>query len=115
RAGAVVGLRGESPYDVARVRGLVAGQYPDDARLQKNCGFFLPPMAVLVFAPFAAVPWPAAKVLYAILTGLAVLAVGLLPRLWRPSDDPPPGPPVVWLGLPLLVALNPLTLAVGIV
>ena len=49
----------------------VAAQYPDDENLIANCGYFLPPMAVLVFAPFAPVPWPVAKLVYAVINGLA--------------------------------------------
>jgi hypothetical protein len=76
RAGALLGLRGGSPYDREALRELVRGQYPGDEGLAENCGFFLAPQAVAVFAPFAALPWPAAKAAWSLLSfGLAGLAV----------------------------------------
>ncbi len=76
RAGALLGLRGGSPYDQDALRELVRGQYPGDDRLAENCGFFLAPQAVAVFAPFAALPWPAAKAAWSLASfGLAGLAV----------------------------------------
>ena len=85
RAGAEIGLRGESPYDRAKVRDLVAVQFPDDHLLQENCGYFLPPQAALVFAPFAALPYPAAKVLWALVNGLCAAAVLLVLRVFAPG------------------------------
>jgi hypothetical protein len=76
RAGALLGLRGGSPYDQHALRELVRGQYPGDDKLVENCGFFLAPQAVAVFGPFAALPWPAAKAAWSLLSfGLAGLAV----------------------------------------
>ena len=82
RAGAAIGLRGESPYDAEKIRTAVEGQFPAHEKLAANCGFFLPPAAVAVFAPFAALPYPAAKVAWALATGLSGLGVLLLPRLF---------------------------------
>src|SRR5262245_7912083 len=68
RAGAQIGIRGESPYDIARFRELASAQFPDPDPQPKpdsfllNCGYFLPPMAILVLAPFAVLSWTAAKV-----------------------------------------------------
>jgi hypothetical protein len=75
RAGAYLGLRG-SPYDQPALVELVRGQYPGDDKLIENCGFFLAPQTVAVFAPFTALPWPIAKAAWSLLSfGLAGLAV----------------------------------------
>lgn len=68
RAGAVIGLDGRSPYDNATLRELVVVQYPDDPMLANNLGFFLPPHAIVLFAPFALMPWVVAKYTFATLT-----------------------------------------------
>src|SRR5262249_30443016 len=76
RAGATLGLRGGSPYDQGALRELVRGQYPPDSALIDNCGFFLAPQAVVVFAPFVPLPWPLAKAAWSLVSfalgGLAV-------------------------------------------
>ncbi len=87
RAGSVLGLRGESPYDPAKIRAMVAEQFPDAEMLIENCGYFLPPQAIALFAPFAAIPYPAAKILWAIANGLAAFACLLLPRLFGRSRE----------------------------
>jgi hypothetical protein len=108
RAGAQIALRGESPYDLAKVRAAVADQFPGDPTLINNCGFFLPPQAFLVFAPFAALPYPAAKVAWAVGLGLSAAAVltvlCILGTRWPRSL---PGQL-----LPAVLLLNYLTLAV---
>jgi hypothetical protein len=107
RAGALLGLRGGSPYDPQALQDLVRGQYPGDDKLADNCGFFLAPQAVAVFTPFAALPWPAAKAVWSLLSfGLAGLAVW---RLTAFTTDPD------WLRrfVPLVAAgflLNPIVL-----
>ena len=117
RAGAALGLRGESPYDLARVRELVAAQFPDPhpgpTSLVANCGFFLPPAAVVLFAPFAVLPWTGAKLHWAILTSLAGWAVARLPGLFRRPGDTPPS--LVGRLLPFVLLFNPLTAAVLVV
>jgi hypothetical protein len=105
RAGADRGLRGESPYDGGWLQPLVAAQYPDDGYLRDNCGFFLPPQAVLVFAPFAAVPFLVAKVLWALLTGACVAAALLVLRTFAPR-------PQTGVGAPFVLAFNYLTFKV---
>ena len=49
----------------AACRGAVPGR-EREASSSTTAGYFLPPLAVVVFAPFAALPWPAAKVLWAV-------------------------------------------------
>ena len=111
RAGAVIGLRGESPYDPEAVKALVAGQFPDAEDLIANCGFFLPPLAIPVFAPFAVLPYPVAKVAWAILMGLSGAATLLVLRLFTP----PAKPSLVGHLVPFLLLLNLLTLAIVVV
>lgn len=118
RAGAEIGLRGESPYDLARVRRLAAAQFPDPEPKEDsfvlNCGYFLPPMAVLTFAPFALVPWAAAKLAWCAALTAAGIGLATLPDLFRP-----PGartrPGVLRLVVSALLVLNPLVLAIAAV
>ena len=111
RLGSEIGLRGESPYDTAKVRERVADQFPDDADFIDNCGFFLPPQAMVVFAPFALVDYPTAKFLWAAVVGLSAAASLLLLRTFGTA------PPVTFAGraIPLFLLLNFLTLGVVIV
>ncbi|HJZ55298.1 MAG TPA: glycosyltransferase family 87 protein, partial [Gemmataceae bacterium] len=120
RAGAELGLRGESPYRLEPIRERVGEQFPDanpkpDAKeevkadaLVNNCGFFLPPQAIVVFAPFAAVPYSTAKVLWSLTTGLSAAAVLLLLRTFGNS------PPRSLIGqlVPLFLLLNFLTIGI---
>jgi hypothetical protein len=108
RAGAEMGRRGESPYDRAKVQALVAHQYPNDRLLHENCGYFLPPQAVIVFAPFAALPYPAAKVLWALVTGLCAAAGLFVLRAFVSAPLPRGGQ----LLLPLVLSVNYLTVLV---
>ena len=78
RAGAELPQRGLSPFDTEALRADVAGQFPDATEFIDNCGFFLTPQAVALFTPFAALPWPVARVAWA---GLSLAA--LLAGLWR--------------------------------
>ena len=119
RVGAVIALKGETPYDVPKVRALVAEQFPDpDAQpdsLVNNCGYFPPPLALVLYLPFAAVPWPAAKLLWAATTLFAAWAVTKLPGLFlRPGE---PAPPVagVWQFVPIVLVLNTMMIAVVVV
>jgi hypothetical protein len=89
----------------------VAAQYPDDERLTTNSGYFLPPQAVVVFAPFAAVPYPAARVLWAATVGLSGLALLLVLRTFGAR------PPETLAGrlIPFFLLLNFLTIGVVLV
>lgn len=116
-AGAALGLRGESPYALAPIREVVAAQFPDPdpspTSFVNNCGFFLPPAAVVLFAPFALVPWPMAKLLWAVVTAIAGWAVARSPELFRrPADT---RPPLIDRLLPFVLLLNPLVAAVMVV
>jgi glycosyl transferase family 87 len=112
RLGAELAARGENPYDVPRVRGHIAAQYPDAKEFIENSGYFLPPQAVVLFLPFAALPWTAAKVLWAIAIGVAAYFIARLPVMLR--DGAQPSRLTAWL-LPFVMLLNPLSLAVVVV
>jgi len=115
RLGAELAARGENPYDVAKIQQHVAAAYPEDDENTKqfvaNCGYFLPPLAVLAFLPLAAMSTVAAKVCWAFVLGIAAFFIARLPGLLQPSGSPPLAiiPRSV---VPLLLVLNPLTLVV---
>ncbi len=109
-SGAAMGLRGESPYDTPKMHGRVAEQY-DDKDLIQNNGFFLTPQAILVFAPFAPLPWLAAKLLWCgLMIGLSA-AVAWKLKAFVPGAFPP------WFTAAAVVVIlcNPLSLFVFIV
>jgi hypothetical protein len=117
RLGSELTARGENPYDLAKVRAHVAAQFPRNETLAANCGYYLPPQAVVLFLPFAALPLPAAKVAWALAQGLAAFAIATLPRALRgertatASERPSLVPKLV----PFLLLANFLTLAVVMV
>ncbi len=111
RAGAELGLHRESPYDSKKIRTTVATQFPESEELIKNCGFFLPPQAVVVFAPFAAVPYPIAKLLWAVTCGLSAIGVLLLFRTFSNAEHTSLAARIV----PVFLLLNFLTLAIIVV
>lgn len=137
RLGAELALRGENPYDIPKVRARVAAEFtPDDAakaftsshRLVEgdlavwvvrlwtdtavnsfplNCGYFLPPAAVVLYLPFAVLPWKAAMVAWAAANGVAGYAVARVVTVLRA-----PGTPVPLLLAtvgPFVLLLNPIT------
>ena len=123
RLGAQLAARGENPYSIPKVREHVAVQFPGDSAREfvDNCGYFLPPLAILVFLPFAALPWAAAKVAWAAAVGVAGFFIAKLPVLAESPDERPgtagdnSAPPVpVWLlwVVPLVLVGNKLTLEV---
>jgi hypothetical protein len=115
RLGAQLAAQGESPYDVPKIQQHVAAAYPEDDENTKefvaNCGYFLPPLAVVAFLPLAAMSTVAAKVCWAMAIGVAGFFIARLPGLLRPSGSPPLAvlPRFV---VPFLLVLNPLALAV---
>lgn len=119
RLGSELAVRDESPYDLAKVRARVAEQFPDPdptpASFVNNCGYFLPPQAVVLFAPFAALPLGAAKVAWALVCAASGFAVARVPLLKFGGGPPLTGPPLVAQLLPLLLLLNFLTIGVVIV
>ncbi|HEV3436309.1 MAG TPA: glycosyltransferase family 87 protein [Gemmata sp.] len=115
RLGAELAARGENPYDVPKIQQHVAAAYPEDDENTKefvaNSGYFLPPLAVLVFLPLAAMSTVAAKVGWALVIGVAGFFIARLPGLLRPSESLPLTTLPRFV-VPLLLVLNPLTLAV---
>lgn len=108
RAGVVIALRGESPYDADKVQAMVAEQFPTDAKLIANSGFFRPPATIPILAPVAILPYPAAKVLWAI--GVILSATAMLFLLRTFGTRWPIGG--VEQLLPAILLLNYLTLVV---
>lgn len=118
RLGAQLASRGENPYSVPAIRAAVAAEYPRDDKNTRefvdNCGYFLPPMAVMVFLPFAAAPLASAKIGWAIATGIAGFLVSRLPGLSLSRSFAVPSMLSRNL-LPFVLILNPLALAVVLV
>jgi hypothetical protein len=120
RLGSLLAARGENPYDVPKIREHVSQQFPDPEpkpeSFVNNCGYFLPPQAVVLFLPFAVLPWPVAKIAWALLMGAAGFAIAQLPRLLRrPNDSLEPSSGLVSKLVPFLLLLNFLTIAVVMV
>jgi hypothetical protein len=104
RAGAEIGLRGESPYRPEVIQERVLAQFPD----LDESGFFLPPLAIVLFAPYTLLPLPAAKVAWAVTCGLAGLALAYLPRRFGAPKELSP----VWAVAPFVLLLNNFTVVV---
>ncbi len=118
RLGAELAASGVNPYDIETIRQHVATQYPDPdptpESLVKNCGYFLPPMAALLYMPFALLPWVPAKVAWAVVTGLAAYAIARVAGGTVLIRAPQMTSPIANL-VPFALVLNPLTLAVVVV
>ena len=76
-----------------------------------NSGYFLPPEALVLFLPFAVVPWTVAKVLWAATIGVAGYFIARLPSMMTHA---PPSRLACCL-VPFVLLLNPLSLAVVVV
>jgi hypothetical protein len=123
RAGSDIALHGESPYRIDPIRDRVLDQFPDakpkdDAPEEEkrdsfvnNCGFFLPPQAIIVFAPYTLVPYPVAKVLWAITIGASGAGCLLVLRIF--GGGPPRS--LSEQLLPCFLLLNFLTIGVVMV
>lgn len=105
-SGARLAMLGQSPYDVTAIHTGVAEQWPDDDLLIANSGFFLPPQALAVYAPWAGMPWAWAKLVWCLFT--ISVAVATAWGMRRLTDAPLPG----WFTAAAVVAglLNPHTL-----
>jgi hypothetical protein len=119
RLGPVLMAEGKTPYDVPLVRARVAAQFPDPdptpESFVNNCGYFPPPLALVVYLPFALVPWLWAKVLWAVVTALTAFAIARLPDRFREPGAPPAPRTLVWVVVPLALVLNPLAVATVVV
>lgn len=110
RLGAELAARGESPYSLAAIRSHVAGHFPGEGAKDfvNNCGYFLPPLAVVLYLPFAMLPWGAAKVAWALTNALAAYFIARLPLQLRAEDAPAPRV-FLWAVVPFVLLLNPIT------
>ena len=117
RAGAERGLRGESPYQPGWLKERILEQYPEEKdKLAVNAGFFQPPGGIVVFAPFALLPYPVAKVAWAVVNVLAAWAVlSLLRSFADPPGSAPRPTPIVLFAVGIAVCLNFLTVALLVV
>lgn len=119
RIGPVLVSEGQTPYNVPLVRERVAAQFPDPEpkfdSLVNNCGYFPPPLAIMVYLPFAMLSWTGAKVLWALVTALTAWAIAQLPNQFRAPDQPPAPRTLVWIIVPLALVLNPLAVATVVV
>jgi hypothetical protein len=115
RLGSELALRGENPYDLEKVHGHVAQRFTDEMwrEFRANNGYFLPPMAVLLFAPFALLPWAAAKIAWAVTLGISAYFVARLPTMLR-GPGKPPGV-LATMVAPFALVVNPVALAVAVV
>ncbi|MBA4189160.1 MAG: hypothetical protein C0467_14275 [Planctomycetaceae bacterium] len=136
RLGAELVCRGENPYDIAKIRHHVGASFaPENSQkpfnnspalnsgdfgrwlvllvdeclvnsFPLNCGYFLPPMAVLLYMPFALLPWLPAKVAWALVNGIAAYFIARLPVLLRLHNSPPI-PVFIWAVVPFLLLMDP--------
>lgn len=116
RLGAELGARGDWPYDVPKVRARVAEQFPDpDPKFDSfvnNNGYFPPPLAILVYAPFAMLPWGASKIAWAFVTLFAAYAIARLPGMFRNPEEQHEPLPLVWRAVGVGLVLNFLSIAI---
>ena len=118
RLGAELAVHGESPYDVPKIQQRVAAAFSvDDADTKEfvaNCGYFLPPQAIVLFLPLAVLPTLAAKICWAALLGLSAYGIARIPGLLQSADSPPPARIARTL-IPFVLVLNPLVLSIVVV
>jgi hypothetical protein len=116
RLGAVLGARGDWPYDVPKVRAYVAEQFPDpnpdEASFVNNNGYFPPPLAILVYIPFAMLPWGASKIAWSVAMFFAAYAIARLPEAFRRSAGSPEPLPLLWRAVGVGLVLNFLSVAI---
>lgn len=108
RTGAQLGLEGKQPYFNPLLQERVAAQFPEDETgFASNCGFFLPPQAIVVFLPFAKMDWGQAQVLwFIVLTTMGFLCGLLAYSFGRSQEHLGSGWPIIVLA----VWMNPITM-----
>ncbi len=110
RTGAQLALAGESPYDTQRMTNEIAKTFPpkDANDFANNCGFFLPPQAIVLFAPFAKMnSWSVAEaVWFFLLTIFGALCGTLAWTFGRTAAHRGTG----WAIIVVVLLLNPITL-----
>lgn len=76
-----------------------------------NCGYFLPPMAVLFYMPFALLSWVPAKIAWALANGVAGYFIARLPVVLR-TQTGEPYHAFLWAVAPFLLLMEPSIAAV---
>lgn len=118
RIGADLALHGQTPYNVPLIRAKVAEQFPLEAEKKddpdafvNNCGYFLPPMAVLLHAPFTLMPLPIARFAWAILCTAAAFCITRIPTLFLADRGLRTN--LIWGGLvPFVLIINFMALSI---
>lgn len=108
RMGAKFALAGESPYNTPLMEAEVAKAFPpeNENSFANNCGFFLAPQTIALFAPFAMLDWDIAQILwFLVLTGCALACGTLAFTFGRDQTQRGNG----WAVIILVVLLNPIT------
>jgi len=109
RMGAMLALSGQTPYDTPRFQAEVAQQFPprEENAFADNCGFFLPPQAIAMFAPFALLEWDVTQVVWWLfLTACAFSTASLAWTFGRDRSRRGIG----WQFIVAAVLLNPITM-----
>ena len=110
-SGSYFGFNGLTPYNTQRMHARVAERWGGDPNLDGNNGFFLSPLAMLVFAPFAFVPWTLAKVFWC----ASMIAIGIAAAWHLRSFSTRPLPHGFTAIAVLAIFLNPLGMFVLVV
>jgi hypothetical protein len=107
RLGSEFAAQGKNPYDIAKIREPIAAHFTaeEEKDFVTNCGYFLPPMSVLVFMPFAMLPWVGAKVLWGVFLAFWAYFIARLPELLK-SNGASQEKGLLWNVLPFLLVLN---------
>ena len=114
RTGTQMALEGIPPYVTPVLRARVADQFPPEKEtdVANQCGYFLPPQAIVVFLPLAKMEWGQAQaVWFFFLTAMALLAGILAYTFGRIRERHGIG----WAFVVLIVLLNPVTLPAMVV
>lgn len=114
RTGSQLALDGFPPYVPALVQARVADQFRPEKEddVANQCGFFLPPQAIVFFLPFAKMDWWQAQGLwFFFLTGMGILAGLLAYSFGRARERQGRG----WALIAIVVLLNPITLPTMVV
>jgi hypothetical protein len=107
-SGVKMAWAGEWPYDPARMTEIVAAAFPPGpGDVPVECGFFLSPQAIALLAPWAFLPWTAARWAWVATSALGAVACGSL--AWT-FGRAPACRGAGWGLIAAAVLLNPLTL-----
>jgi hypothetical protein len=85
---------------------------PDEASFVNNNGYFPPPLAILVYIPFAMLPWGASKIAWSVVMFFAAYAIARLPGAFRRPDETAEPLPLLWRAVGVGLVLNFLSVAI---